>query len=111
VIAIVLARALVNGRAVSSKTIARWNLFGTLDLIVAVGLGLTSANGSPLQLFHVGVGSEAMQYLPSSLIPTFLVPFYLILHGIIAAKLRLGYKANEGTMVPQDRKNILAQAV
>ena len=68
--------------------IAAWNLFGALDLIAAVGLGLTSAQGSPLQLIHAGVGSDAMQYLPFSLVPTVLVPFYLVTHAIIAAQLR-----------------------
>ncbi len=64
-----------------------WNLFGTLDLFAAVGLGITSAAGSPLQLIHAGVGSEAMQLLPFCLVPTVLVPFYLITHAIIAAQL------------------------
>src|ERR1700732_1769509 len=63
------------------------NMFGTLDLFAAVGLGITSAAGSPLQLIHAGAGSEAMQYLPFCLIPTVLVPFYLLTHGIIAAQL------------------------
>lgn len=58
------------------------------DLLVAVGLGITSAAGSPVQLIHVGAGSQAMQYLPFCLVPTVLVPFYLITHGIIAAQLR-----------------------
>lgn len=64
-----------------------WNLFGALDLFAAVGLGITSAAGSPLQLIHAGVGSEAMQLLPFCLVPTVLVPFYLITHAIIAAQL------------------------
>jgi hypothetical protein len=67
--------------------IAAWNLFGALDLVAAVGLGLTTAQGSPLQIIHAGVGSEAMQYLPFSLVPTALVPFYLITHAVIAAQL------------------------
>ena len=67
--------------------ITAWNAFGALDLLAAVGLGLTSAQGSPLQLLHVGVGSEAMQYLPFALVPTVLVPFFLITHGVIAAQL------------------------
>jgi hypothetical protein len=54
----------------------------------AVTLGTLSANGSPLQLIHAGVGSAAVQHLPWSLIPTVLVPAYLILHGIIFAQLR-----------------------
>jgi hypothetical protein len=49
---------------------------------------VTSANGSPLQLIHWGAGSTAMQSLPWSLVPTVLVPFYLIMHGIIFAQLR-----------------------
>jgi len=68
--------------------IALWNVFGTLDLIAAVTLGVISANGSPLQLIHAGAGSAAVQLLPWALIPTVLVPFYLISHGIVFAQLR-----------------------
>ena len=64
-----------------------WNAFGTLDLVVALALGITSANGSPLQIFHAGVGSEGVQMLPWSLIPSVLVPMYLIVHGVIFAQL------------------------
>jgi hypothetical protein len=67
--------------------VAGWNLFGTMDLVAAITLGITSADGSPLQLIHAGVGSLAIQALPFSLIPTVLVPFFLITHGIIAAQL------------------------
>jgi hypothetical protein len=83
-LAIPLALRVARGERAS---IGLWNAFGALDLFVAVGLGLTTAQGSPLQIFHAGVGSEAMQYLPFSLVPTVLVPFYLITHGIIAAQL------------------------
>jgi hypothetical protein len=64
-----------------------WNAFGMLDLVAALALGIISANGSPLQIIHAGKGSEAVQMLPWSLIPTVLVPIYLIVHGIIFAKL------------------------
>jgi hypothetical protein len=40
--------------------ILAWSAFGTLDLVVAMLLGVTSANGSPLQLIHAGVGSAAV---------------------------------------------------
>jgi hypothetical protein len=33
------------------------------------------------------VGSTAVQFLPFCLIPTVLVPFFLITHGILAARL------------------------
>jgi hypothetical protein len=86
--AIPLALNMARSRTVSAAAVRRWNIFGALDLFAAVGLGVTSAAGGPLQLIHAGVGSQAMQYLPFCLIPTALVPFYLITHGIIAAQLR-----------------------
>ncbi len=69
--------------------ILAWNTFGTLDLMVAVLLGITSANGSALQFIHAGVGSAAMQTLPWSLVPTVLVPLFLIGHGIVFAHARV----------------------
>jgi hypothetical protein len=85
--AIPLALSVARSQTLPVSAIARWNIFGTLDLFAAVALGITSAPGSSLQLIHAGVGSEAMQYLPFCLVPTVLVPFYLITHAIIAAQL------------------------
>ena len=64
-----------------------WNAFGMLDLVAALAFGIISANGSPLQIIHAGQGSEAVQVLPWSLIPTVLVPMFLIVHGVIFARL------------------------
>jgi hypothetical protein len=72
--------------------IMAWNLFGTADLVLAIFLGVTSAEGSPLQIFTAAPGSAAMQQLPWSFVPTVLVPFWLILHAIIWAQLRLHTK-------------------
>jgi hypothetical protein len=69
-----------------------WNVFGTADLVLAIFLGVTSAEGSPLQIFTAAPGSAAMQQLPWSFVPTVLVPFWLILHAIIWAQLRLHTK-------------------
>lgn len=82
-VALVLARRPVPGRAIAIG----WNLFGAADLVIAVGLGVTSAAGSPLQIFVGGAGSDAMQVLPWSFVPTVLVPFFLLLHGVIAIQL------------------------
>jgi hypothetical protein len=87
-LAIPLALRVARSREASAGAIAGWNALGTLDLVVAVGLGITSAPGSPLQVIHAGVGAQAMQYLPLSLVPTVLVPFYLLTHAIVAAQLR-----------------------
>jgi hypothetical protein len=72
----------------SDVRIQAWNALGILDLVVAVTLGVVSANGSPMQLIHAGVGSAAIQTLPWSLIPTVLVPFFLINHSIVIAQAR-----------------------
>ena len=84
---ILVARLALAGEAKHVTAIAAWNLFGTADLVNAIVLGVTSAPGSPLQILDAGAGSEAMQQLPWSFIPTALVPFYLIMHGIIWAQL------------------------
>ncbi len=55
-----------------------WNLLGILDLIVAVGLGATSA------VLGIGISSEIQTFpmgvLPLVLVPAFLVPLFFILH-------------------------------
>jgi hypothetical protein len=70
-----------------TTAIGAWNLFGAADLVLAIAFGITSAEGSPLQLFP-GPGSQAMQHAPWSFVPTVLVPIWLILHAIIVAQLR-----------------------
>jgi hypothetical protein len=71
-----------------TRAITAWNLFGATDLVLAIFLGVTSAEGSALQLFYSSPGSGAMQHLPWSFVPTALVPFYLIMHATIWAQLR-----------------------
>jgi hypothetical protein len=77
-----------------TSAIMAWNLFGIADLVLAITLGVTSAEGSPLQVFHTPPGSEAMQQLPWSFVPTVLVPLWLILHAIIWAQLRQRARAS-----------------
>lgn len=76
-------------REASLSAIAGWNALGALDLLVAVTLGTLSSNGFAYQMLHYGEGSAAVQHLPWLLIPTVLVPFYLVTHGIIFAQLRM----------------------
>jgi hypothetical protein len=58
-----------------------WQALGILDLIVAVSLGTTARLLSPQ-----GPSMAAMTGLPLSLIPTFLVPLFLIFHVICIAQ-------------------------
>ena len=74
-------------RGQGNALIWAWNAFGMLDLVAALAFGIISANGSPLQIIHAGEGSQAVQMLPWSLIPTVLVPMFLIVHGVIFARL------------------------
>jgi hypothetical protein len=87
VVAVPVLWLLKDGAARHITAIAAWNLFGIADLVLAIGFGITSSEGAPLQLFP-GPGSEAMQDAPWSFVPTVLVPLWLILHGIIVAQLR-----------------------
>jgi hypothetical protein len=87
--AIPLAIRVASGGA-SPATILAWNTFGALDLIAAVTLGTVSSGGFALQVFTGSPGSAAVQHMPWLLIPTALVPFYLITHGIVFAQLRAG---------------------
>src|SRR5499433_552831 len=87
VVAVPVLWLLKDGVARHAAAITAWNLFGAADLVLAIAFGITSTEGSPLQLF-AGPGSAAMQHAPWSFVPTVLVPIWLILHGIIALQLR-----------------------
>jgi len=88
VLAIPVAWAAARDLANHRRRILAWNAFGTLDLFVAVVLGVTSRNGSPLQLIHAGVGSAGLTHFPWSLVPTVLVPYFLLSHALVYAQLR-----------------------
>jgi hypothetical protein len=63
-----------------------WNVFGILDLLVAVGTGFMTAP-SALQPIQVEPSSDLMTVLPMVLIPVFLVPLSILLHIASLAKL------------------------
>ena len=59
------------------KSFIFWQLLGITDLVTAVGMGVTA------QLINQhGIATSAMTVLPMSLIPTFAVPLFMILHFI-----------------------------
>lgn len=58
-----------------------WQMLGMADLVIAVGLGTTAGLLSP-----DGPSMAAMTVLPLSLIPTFLVPLFFIIHVICIAQ-------------------------
>lgn len=80
--------ARIAARNPADARVLEWNIFGALDLVVAVSLGVMSASGSPLQIIHATPGSAAMTTMPWALIPLALVPTYLIGHALVFAHAR-----------------------
>jgi hypothetical protein len=62
-------------------------VIGLLDLGVAVGMGALSADSS-IRLFTGAPSTDAMAVLPLSLIPTFGVPIFVLLHVVSLLGLR-----------------------
>ena len=86
--ALVLSVFYARGRRLGAATWG-WTLFGLLDLVVTVTLAALSFNGSATQVISAGAGADALQHLSWSLIPSLLVPFYIVSHAIIFAQLWL----------------------
>jgi hypothetical protein len=64
-----------------------WNAFGFLDLLSAVTVGVLFSEG-PLGLLHTPTASTALMVtFPVSLIPTFFVPLFLLVHALIFARI------------------------
>ena len=66
-----------------------FNVLGLVDLIVAVGLGITT-NMGPLQLFETRPTSELVTQFPLALVPTFLVPLAFAVHIVSLSQLFRG---------------------
>ena len=98
VVAIPLTLALARNAA-PAWSVKLWNAFGTLDLIVAVALGILSAP-TPFQVFTAAPGTAVLTSLPWILIPTVLVPIFLLLHLVIAAKIRSAESVSHTRFVP-----------
>jgi hypothetical protein len=64
-----------------------WNGLGILDLLTAVGLGVISADGSPIQLIFTTPNTSLMTTLPWILIPGFLVPLLMPIHVAVFDRL------------------------
>ena len=101
VIAVPLMLTPLRSFAGSRGALLAWNILGTLDLLEAVAIGVLWAPGPPLQIYGGTVGSTAMWSLPWSTIPTLLVPFYFVTHGIIFARLLQGERRTDGFAASQ----------
>lgn len=71
----------------AESLVAGWNVFGILDLMIAIGTGFATAP-SLIQPIEVLPTSDLMTVLPMVLIPVYLVPLSIVLHLASLAKLR-----------------------
>jgi hypothetical protein len=85
-VAIPLAISIARG-SFSKSSVAWWNAFGALDLSTALTLGALSQDGVPFRVFFGEPGLTAMTQLPSVIVPTILVPIYLLVHLTVAYRL------------------------
>jgi len=67
-----------NPRFRTSRLFVAWNLFGILDLIVAVGTGVLSSGF--IASLSGAVTTAPMARLPLVLIPAYFVPLFIMLH-------------------------------
>jgi hypothetical protein len=69
------------------KHVVLLNVLGLLDFVGAIAGGVLSGR-SPIGILRGNVTTDIMQELPLSLIPTFAVPFWIVLHILSLIKLR-----------------------
>jgi hypothetical protein len=79
-----VAWGLATGRRWARPAAVGWNVLGLLDLANAVTIGALSAAG----VFADAPSTEAMARLPLSLVPTYGVPIFVLLHVVSLLALR-----------------------
>jgi hypothetical protein len=87
VLAPVVAIAYARGPRENKDLVLAWNIFGLVDLVVAVATGIITSP-SPFQLFAFDLPNELISAFPLVLIPTYLVPASVLLHLASLAKLQ-----------------------
>ena len=97
--AVLLGSALLRGKTVSRRALLRWNTFGLLDFVIAVVIG------TALRSTWLGgtVNTDAMALLPLSLVPTVIVPLYVITHLVIY--LQLHADKLTGRQIPGEQRS------
>jgi hypothetical protein len=74
------------------KVFIAWNMFGILDLVTAVTLGVLNSASPAGILASGGITTRLIDSFPLSLVPTFLVPLFLIFHLLTLSHLRADRK-------------------
>jgi hypothetical protein len=69
------------------KWVLAWNVLGFADFMSAVGLGIASQPGFPLQLLYEHPGTAILGELPWRFIPSYFVPLYTVIHVALFVRL------------------------
>jgi|CXWL01.1.fsa_nt_gi hypothetical protein len=65
-----------------------WNVFGLIDLVTAVSLGILYSESAWGFLAGTGPTTNLMVVLPRSMVPTFFVPLFISLHFLAIVRSR-----------------------
>jgi hypothetical protein len=84
------------------RAFVAWNLLGVLDLVVAVTLGVLSSQMA-VGVLADDVTTALVQKFPLSFIPTFGVPFTLIMHLIALLQVREGRELSAAPLLRGSR--------
>ena len=83
--AIPLASALHHGTA-QRKYFVTWNIFSLVDLVSAITMGILFSPSTFGLLVNGGLTTALMVTFPINLIPTFLVPLFILSHLLMLAR-------------------------
>lgn len=84
--AVPLALAISHRTHGVEKWFLAWNIFGLVDLIVAVSSGILHSPSSFGILAGAGSTTLMMSQFPLSMVPTFFVPLFILLHLLALAR-------------------------
>jgi hypothetical protein len=80
--ALLLLPRIRNGTATRGWLMA-WNVFGILDLVAAITLGLLYSESALGRLSSTTSNTRLLTAFPLSVIPTFFVPLFILMHGLL----------------------------
>jgi hypothetical protein len=87
VAAVFVLHAMLKGHPNWRRRVLLLNLGGLLDFVGAIATGVLTSNSS-LGLFAPATPMPSMGMMPLSLIPSFMVPLWIIIHGASLLQLR-----------------------
>jgi hypothetical protein len=87
IMALPVALRFASGAENGRRAAMEWNIFGLLDLAIAITMGMLSTPG-PLQIFGLDIPSSSLGTFPTVLTPAFAVPSSILLHALSIWQLR-----------------------